>query len=229
VRCCRVWVQCSLIKPLPDPCHTLTVSDAVDDKYQPDPYQWVCTCLKFVVSCFLVCKHLVQSVHPVKPVFFLKVSHNRTTPFWSHRLLVPLTSDSVSSGLHPVPDTTPLLDHPFEHDGDGDEDSKLESENGLVDTGIGTESTFHERMNGLIHTTCDFCSGLEYQLQFGDRRMLATLERDGASFFHLAEACLSHERRLNSTRGVGPTMWEKTTTSAMYYQTRPPRGDLSHG
>jgi hypothetical protein len=40
------------------------------DKYRPDPQRWVCTCPRFVVSRFLICKHLVQSVHPVNPKFF---------------------------------------------------------------------------------------------------------------------------------------------------------------
>ena len=45
----------------------------LNEKYRPDPLRWVCTCPQFVVDRFLICKHLVQSVHPVHPVFFLEV------------------------------------------------------------------------------------------------------------------------------------------------------------
>jgi hypothetical protein len=141
---------------------------------------------------------------------------------------VPLASDFVSAEIHPVSDTIPLLEFPSLDDNDETQtESDVDSDNGLVDTGIGKDSTFYERMDGHIQTLHNFCDGLEYQLQFSDTRMLAQLERDGASFFRLAEACLSRERQLNLTRGEGPTTWERTTTSAMYYRMRPSRGDAN--
>lgn len=65
------------------------------DKYRPDPRRWVCTCPHFVLSRFLICKHLVQSVRPVNPEFFFEVDRNRTTPFYSHASLIesPLDGD----------------------------------------------------------------------------------------------------------------------------------------
>ncbi|KAJ7895665.1 hypothetical protein B0H14DRAFT_2233161, partial [Mycena olivaceomarginata] len=68
----------------------------------------------------------------------------------------------------------------------------------------------------------NFCDGLEYQHQFQDtRRMIDALERDGASFFRLAHNYLSRERHQNSTRGVGPMTWERSTANAMFYCSRP--------
>ena len=64
----------------------------LNDKYRPDAHTWICTCLDFRKSRFLICKHLVQSCHPVPPLFFLQVQHNRTTPFWKHKKLVPLVT-----------------------------------------------------------------------------------------------------------------------------------------
>ncbi|KAI6042139.1 hypothetical protein EDC04DRAFT_2564610 [Pisolithus marmoratus] len=43
-------------------------------KYHPDTHKWVCTCPQFIKSRFLVCKHLVQAMHPVSPTFFLEVA-----------------------------------------------------------------------------------------------------------------------------------------------------------
>jgi len=67
------------------------------DKYRPDPQRWVCTCPHFVVSRFLICKHLVQSVCPVNPEFFFEVERNRSTPFYSHPGLIesPLNGDTT--------------------------------------------------------------------------------------------------------------------------------------
>jgi hypothetical protein len=45
----------------------------------------------------------------------------------------------------------------------------------------------------------EFCSGLEYQLQFNDYRMLDVLEREGEGFLRLVSECLGSEGRL-----VGP-------------------------
>ena len=44
----------------------------VNDKYRPDPVWWVYTCPPFVHSCFLICKHLVQAIQPVPPIFSSK-------------------------------------------------------------------------------------------------------------------------------------------------------------
>ncbi|KAJ7182122.1 hypothetical protein C8R46DRAFT_885355 [Mycena filopes] len=60
------------------------------DKYRTQPAKWVCTCPDLPKSRFLICKHLVQGVKPVSPVFFLEVQRNRTAPFWSHPSLIPL-------------------------------------------------------------------------------------------------------------------------------------------
>jgi len=87
-------------------------------------------------------------------------------------------------------------------------------------------TSYHERMVENIKTIRDFCNGLDYQLQFDDRRMLETLEREGAAFLRLAKACLGRERRMNTTRGSSPTTWEQGASSAMWYRTRPRREDV---
>jgi hypothetical protein len=102
-------------------------------------------------------------------------------------------------------------------------------EDGLVDIGPNTttcgEGTFCERFAENIKTLREFCNGLEYQIQFEDRWMLEAIEQDGSSLLRLARSCLSRERRMNSTRGQSPTTWERETTRAMFYRTRPPHVD----
>ncbi|KAG1844106.1 hypothetical protein C8R48DRAFT_618263, partial [Suillus tomentosus] len=152
-------------------------------KYRPDVGKWVCTCPYFVKSRFLVCKHLVQDVHTVSPVFFLEVQRNRTLPFWENE----------------------------------------EAEDEFVDTAAGRMDTrtFQERFEAHIKNFRDFCDGLQYQIQFNDHRMLNAVEREGASFIRLMENCLGRERRENSSRQRSPTTWERETSNAMFYRTRP--------
>ena len=139
----------------------------INPKYRPNSLKWVCTCPYFVTSWFLVCKHLVQSVGPVPPIFYLEVKHNRTTPFWSHPVLPqndpqhPIASSDNVEKLNNDNDNAAAHD---DDDDDGDSD--------LVNTmpGLATidRETFHERFNKHIKTIRDFCNGLEYQLQFED-------------------------------------------------------------
>ena len=60
-----------------------------------DTIQWVFTCPQFIVNHFLICKHLVQAVHPIPPVFFHQVKQNHTLPFWTHPSLLPLSYNHI--------------------------------------------------------------------------------------------------------------------------------------
>ncbi|KAJ6578624.1 hypothetical protein B0H10DRAFT_2236088 [Mycena sp. CBHHK59/15] len=51
--------------------------------YKMDTKKMLCTCPSLPTSRFLLCKHVVQGVEPVPPVFFLEVKRRRTAPFWS--------------------------------------------------------------------------------------------------------------------------------------------------
>jgi hypothetical protein len=186
----------------------------LNEKYCPDPLKWVCTCPQFHKHRFLLCKHLVQSVHPVDPKFFLEVKRGRTTPFWSHSSLIPLDGTlQISPTI--APSTTP-------NENDSDSESDDDSD-GPVDTGenISSRATFQEHFTQHINVLREFCDGLEFQVQFGDNRMLNIVEREGASFFRLAHNCLDRERRQRSTRTPAPATWEQSTSNAMFYRARP--------
>ena len=202
----------------------------LNDKYRPDPYKWVCTCPAFVRSRFLACKHLVQAVQPVPPTFFLQVKRNRTLPFWQHPTLVPLERNPSEVAANPPHTSKAPDDNDDEQEPCGEASDEDDTEN-IIDMETTPwecdGGTYRERLVDNITTIRDFCDGLEYQLQFEDRRMLETLEREGTSFLRLAEACLSRERRSNTTRGTSPTTWDPATSSAMFYRTRPCRKDVN--
>jgi len=52
------------------------VTMPMNERYRPDVMHFVCTCPHFVISRFLLCKHLVQLYCPVNPWFFLEVTRN---------------------------------------------------------------------------------------------------------------------------------------------------------
>ncbi|KAF7327328.1 hypothetical protein MKEN_00310300 [Mycena kentingensis (nom. inval.)] len=58
------------------------------------------------------------------------------------------------------------------------------------------QSEFKNRMASHISRIRDFAMGLEYQVQFGDQRLLEVLERDAAPFMKLVEDCLRREGRI---------------------------------
>ena len=180
----------------------------MNEKYRLDINRFVCTCPQFVVSRFLLCKHLVQQFCPVDPRFFLEVTRNCTLPFWSHPFLKPLAT--AANVTEPK-----LTDCPKETDGNDVDPvyNRLnlaayaidDDDDGLIDTEGGGDNTeknaVKEKMEDYIRIIRDFCDGLEYQLKFQDLRFLTTLEKDGAGFIRLAQNCLSRERQQNSCNG----------------------------
>ena len=125
---------------------------------------------------------------------------------------------------HGVPSIGSELEDDLGDDDDDDDDDGM-LEDGLVDTGLNLMRTFNEHLDNNISLIRNFLDGLEYQRQFGDHRMLETLERNGAGFFRLARNCLDCECRQNSSRASSPTTWEQATANAMYYRTRPRSAD----
>jgi hypothetical protein len=198
----------------------------LNEKYRPDTTRFVCTCPQFVISRFLICKHIVQLFHPVDPIFFLEVTRNRTTPFWSHPSLRPLSNDE-NAAMPDQPVAANGNDYIRENAARNDfDDGEFESDDEmLVDTweGMDERKTFKEEMETHVQLLRDFCNGLEHQIQFQDRRFLKTFEKEGAGLLKLARNCLSRERRLNSSRAASPTTWESSTSNAIFYRSRPRR------
>ena len=205
-------------------CIKTPIRGDVDDKYRPDAHRWVCSCGNFVRSRFLLCKHLAQAVHPVPPVFFWEVKRRRSQPFWSHPALVPLGPPPKS--LHSSPCTNdedvqrPRADSDMEIDSDSDSESVSSGDEGSLPF-IAIGKTCQEQMLERVELLEEFVRGLRYQIQFNDVRMLNIVEREGGSLFRLARSCLDREKRFNSTRTDAPTTYDRQTSNAMFWRTRP--------
>ncbi|KAJ3782228.1 hypothetical protein GGU10DRAFT_275997, partial [Lentinula aff. detonsa] len=203
-------------------CAKTSITLPLNLKYRPDVHRWVCTCPYLAKSRFLLCKHLVQGVEPVPPIFFLQVKRSRIAPVWSHPLLKLLHSQNTDElerlNEEPVVDRIDNIEK-----SEGEESDDEEEENDDVALNIG--STFKEQMEDLTRDLHSFADGLAYQIQFRDNRMLSAVLRHGGSFLRMMEACLEKEKRHNMNRGAPLATWDSGSASAMYYRTRPRRGE----
>lgn len=175
----------------------------------------------------------MQSVCRVPAIFFAQVDRNRTCPFWKHPSLIPLDpanapfptfTDTSDDALTAAPSIVDEIDNDDNTNLAEDDDDDDEEDQETAQRGVGT---FRERMEARLSLLKNFIGGLEYQIQFQDERFMAALERDGGGFLRLAENCLDREHRFNTTRGAAPTTWERGTSNAMFYRTRPPASHAS--
>ena len=202
------------------------------ESYRPNAERFVCTCPQFVISRFLICKHLVQLFHPVDPRFFLEVTRNRTTPFWSHSSLKPISAPAKEIEVDQRTTFGNEDDQAYSRVNTAETrmdnlDLDSEDDDGLIDTrenrGDSEKKGCKEEMENYVHLIQDFCNGLEFQVKFQDPWFLNTLEREGGMFFNFARNCLSRERRANLSRAASPPTWERSTANAIFYRSRPCR------
>ena len=140
------------------------------------------------------------------------------------KLLEEYSTDSVEIGMAPDEGRDDNCDIEEENEGgeDDEEDDDEDEDNG---THQHDGRTFEEALMGNINLILDFAAGLKHQAQFHDQRLLNALEREGAGFLRFAKVCMEKERRMNSMRTPTVSTWEKSTSSAMFYRTRPTAAD----
>lgn len=117
-------------------------------------------------SRFLVCKHLVQQMHKVPPIFFREAERFRESPFWRHKTLRPLEeyrNDSVAVATQPVEGRNKNPDLGAEGD-DDDENEGSSSDEEDDDEEVGTYQhdgrTFEEALMDEIKLVEEFTAGL---------------------------------------------------------------------
>jgi hypothetical protein len=204
----------------------------INDAYRPDTTKWTCTCPAFITSRFLICKHLIQRVQRVPPIFFLEVRRYREAPFLKHRSLKALHETEAEEGGAANSNRRAAEDSVDINEADvGGSDNNDEDEfdaGDALEMAQGTGLTFEEAINEDINLLNEFLQGLRYQVQFRDQRMLNILEREGAGFFCRERACLHKEKKLKSRRGgETPSTWEKSTINALFYRTRPADANIN--
>jgi hypothetical protein len=157
----------------------------LNNAYNPNATEWVCTCPTYVISHFLICKHLVQEVHRIPPHFFLEVKRQRKAPFWRHESLKALNKDDKIDQVEAAVLGDGIGDDDVvESDSDEDQDQDQDQDQ-IADqvVGVGGGQTFQERLDEDIDLIINFAQGLRYQAQFRDQRLLSTLEHNGVGLF----------------------------------------------
>jgi hypothetical protein len=201
---------------------TREITMPLNDAYRPDAKKWLCTCPFFVTSRFLICKHLVQRVHRVDPVFFLKAKRYRSVPFWRDEGL-KLLDEAHHEGDESL---TAIGPNTADEDDEDDDIPNGEEEDEFVDDEtffqkVEDGKTFSEALSDDIDLITEFLAGVKFQMQFRDQRFLNMLEKEGAGFFRLAKLCLEREKRLKRQVSDPASTWDKSTISSMFYRARP--------
>ncbi|EGO02074.1 hypothetical protein SERLA73DRAFT_120715 [Serpula lacrymans var. lacrymans S7.3] len=169
---------------------TTPITMLLNNKYRPNTLTWVCTCPHFSTSQFLLCKHLVQDVHPVK--------RNQTTPFWKHPALISL--DTPTSHLNS--DDTILLTNMAAGQGDSDiQDDKESDDEGIIDIGgmenwsVG-ETMSLEREGVSLFRLASHCLEGEHRFNLMRGTLLTTWEKTTTSVMYY-RTCPPHTDTLS--------------------------------
>ena len=112
-------------------------------------------------SCFLLCKQLVQAVHPIPPVF-LKVKHHQTVPFWRHEKLIPLIPLETGMEVPIVTDIWRVVENAEDRNEFKDEEFNDELDSNIIDTAssaIVTGMMFDEHVEEQVELLHNFGAG----------------------------------------------------------------------
>jgi hypothetical protein len=227
----KQWKLCA-VKPIEDP-------DKLE--YNPRPYLWVCSCPAFIKSRFLICKHLVQKVHPVKPAFFYQVSRERVCPIWRHpdlRPIDPPAGDDLQQLSKPtatMPSSSLFELHDSELEvSDADEDGSLtasewgdqedmEASNSSEDEDKDEERVKSTRngMHILAAKLHDLADIVDYNASFADPRVEKLLSKRCSMALNTHQNIDKKENRINSRTQTNLPTFSSEFSDIILIHTRP--------
>ncbi|CAG8668472.1 9051_t:CDS:1 [Gigaspora rosea] len=202
------------------------------NSYATDSKTWTCSCPAYLDSRFLLCKHLVQSVCPIKPNFFNEVKRYRSPPFWRHKDLIPLVQ-----GLGPVEvdetyeledelNTNMSVENEFNDETDKDPVEQLnnETDDELVEALQEYEGenedffeefseTWEEVNNRVTEKLQKWTDLLKSQEQYKDPRFLVVAEEA----MNGIEKMLAKYEALKNRKKL-PRMWKDCDKQTMFYK-----------
>jgi hypothetical protein len=221
-------------------CTVAPITDPDDDKYNPLPYRWVCSCPAFVRNRFLICKHLVQSVHQVPPVFFQQVSRERLCPVWRHPSLRPIAPPSPGDLANLMPSSFSTnnagvanaggdLEQVGRDRGESDTDSEDEGSSAGNDEDPeeedGEEETerqgIQEEMKEIAELLRDLASVIDYNAQYTDPRALVLFARKTQCSTHLMKRIKKKEKLIQSHNSPHLPVFDRAHSDLMFVRTRP--------
>jgi MULE transposase domain len=202
--------------------------------YLTNTTTWTCSCPAYLLNRFLLCKHLIQSIRPVTPNFFLETKRQRSPPFWVHKDLKPLIENDEAREEDNGDEDDDKEDNDKDNDkedNDGedngeDNDDDNEERYGEEDNNedYDEEEEFSEmgdsweevssRVDGLLQRWRDM---LNSQREFKDVRFW--LAAEDAMKHGTLEKMLMKCERLDRRRTL-PKTWKDHDQQTMFYRTR---------
>ncbi|KAI0994209.1 hypothetical protein K3495_g13973, partial [Podosphaera aphanis] len=177
---------------------------ALFSEYATNPHSWTCACFPFANSRFLLCKHLVASVQPIKDrwTFFRTIKRQRTCPFWKDAQLC------ANEDLFPQSqEVSVIADIPS-----SDEDEILSSEDDLgFEDNISATFEPHEtnavvQVDEAIKLFDDFADLVRHQRSIGATRFFERL-RETRAYREIEGVMADLTRR--ERQQVMPRTWDR--------------------
>ena len=187
-------------------------------EHHTDPKNWACGCRLFLLSRFLICKHIVSCFQEFSGSyrFFSEVRRQRYSPFWVHQQLVirpeyrvEAIETSISNDIVGY-DTDLDTDTDSSNESESDVESEIE-EDTLHDTDDGTPSV---ETDDAVSLTSAYLDILKEQKEIGNKKLLKLLKaNDTKNLQFLAEV------RQRKRQRIMPRTWDQNKHPAsMYYR-----------
>jgi hypothetical protein len=183
-------------------CETKETSDPDDFpyiRYAPDPRSWTCSCPAFLISRFLICKHLIQLVQRVPATFFYEVSRSRTLPFWSHSSLVPISAAEGDNQALVIPWNNQFTGSNNDPDHDDFDDLPPPE----------LTASFEPELREMAQKLRDTAEFLLHQVQFGEVRFLPHARKKLAPALQFHSEIRQFEAISNAPHAKRPKTWER--------------------
>lgn len=158
-------------------------------EYHTDPSKWTCGCKGYLLSRFLICKHIIWCFEevPDKCQFFNEIRRQRNCPFWVEQQLVIRPEYRIEA-----PEAAASNDDDSGSDTDADKSSESESDveldimgNEIHDT---TDSTSSYDSENIVSSTLASANILKEQKEIGNKKLLkVSKDNDEKNLQFLAE------------------------------------------
>jgi MULE transposase domain len=202
----RAWKECS----------RRTINDT---SYITDSVKWTCSCPAYLESRFLLCKHLVQSVRPVGPIFFNEVHRRRSPPFWQHPDLIPLEIEAnmtkqseLESGEEADEENTDISDAEDETDEENMDISDMEDE---MSEGREFDESWEYVYGSVEQSLEKWKELLNSQKEFKDVRFWSAANEAMKGMEKMRMKC----EKIDNKRTL-PRTWKDNDPQTMFYRAR---------
>ena len=184
-----------------------------------------------------MCKHLVQSIHQVPPIFFQQVSRERSCPIWRHPNLRPIALPSPGDFTSLVPSSFSTNNAGVTKGGGGieqvgqgggesdmdsdDEGSSVGNNKDLEQEDEAEQKGIQEEMKEIAELLRDLASVLDYNAQYADPRALVLFARKTQHSTHLIKRIKKKEKLIQNHNSPHLPVFDHAHSDLMFIRTCP--------